>query len=312
MRYLIAAILLAITFSAVIPRPAEALSGRFTAAMDWDPTFQRPWKDKWVFAPGALPSQAVLARWGVTQDEWVDMDDPELRTKTRFVQRRAAFAAAAASDPVADYMMAYDRIDRAAPTQAALTAALLPMRAAAGRGNLRAMQYLWDFYWNGPEVTRHFEEGERWMKRAAEAGSPPAMEGMAFKHLQLWRDQSRMPTTDLQDWLRRASDGGSLNAMTFRAYVLQTFDAKPEDYAEALCLLERSAAGGNPMAFLGLSATYTNGVGVLKDYDRAAEYLVALRGMYPDIGEELDLEDTIAGLEAMGEAERAAAAAQGS
>lgn len=271
--------------------PVFALSGKFSAALRGFDQSDRHCKDPWVVSPDILPEPAVLARWGLSQRDWYELDDPELLTRLRFRQRRSAFvAAAAAHDPVAAYVTAYDKLDRAEPTASGYRTALLPMTAAAEAGNLRAMHYLWDFYLHGPEDNRNEASANRWAERAAAAGSPMAMEGMVGLELELWVNRERVPTTRLRTLMRRAAEAGSCNAMLGHAGILQTFDRSPAANTEAVAWLERAARSGSAPAFLALAQVYIEGRGVTIDFDTAMGHLQAARLLEPEMAEEFGID----------------------
>jgi TPR repeat protein len=107
-------------------------------------------------------------------------------------------------------------------------------------------------------------------RKAAEAGSPPAMAALGY----VYRTGSGAPKDEAAAarWYRKAADRGYPQGMTSLGYAYRIGAGVPKDDAEALRWFKKAADAGNAPAMLNLGAMYERGAGVQKDEAEAIRW----------------------------------------
>ena len=163
--------------------------------------------------------------------------------------------------------------------------ALPPLQKAADAGDAVAMNSLGYLYEKGLGVVQDYAQAHQWFQKAAEAGNYHAMErlGYLYEHgLGVAQDYAQA-----RQWYQKAADAGNAGARQALARLLSApsstssaaeslaqaqryLDTK--DFANALPLLQKAAAGGNTSAMNNLGDLYYYGRGVAQDYGKAREW----------------------------------------
>src|SRR5208282_6041829 len=163
--------------------------------------------------------------------------------------------------------------------------ALSPLQKAADAGDAVAMNSLGYLYEKGLGVAQDYAQARQWFQKAAEAGNYHAMEhlGYLYEHgLGVAQDYAQA-----RQWYQKAADAGNAGARQALARLASApsstssaaeslaqaqryLDTK--DFANALPLLQKAAAGGNTSAMNKLGDLYYDGKGVAQDYGKSREW----------------------------------------
>jgi hypothetical protein len=127
--------------------------------------------------------------------------------------------------------------------------ALPPLQKAADAGDAVAMNSLGYLYEKGLRVAQDYSQARQWYQKAADAGNAGARQALA-----------RLPS----------APSPTPSAAESLAQAQRYLDTK--DFANALPLLQKAAAGGNPSAMNNLGDLYYYGRGVAQDYGKAREW----------------------------------------
>lgn len=147
----------------------------------------------------------------------------------------------------------------------------------AESGNVEAQTAMGDAYRTGTSVQRHLPTAMRWYLRAASRGHVPAQVHLGRLYMQdLEQGALKRNVDQARYWLKRASDGGSPEAVHLSAQLLLETDSPLFDAAGGLELLERASQLGSGAACNDLGLLALAGVSVARDPVRAFELF--LRG----------------------------------
>jgi len=164
------------------------------------------------------------------------------------------------------------------PAQHDLERAYELMRAAAEQNHLQAKASLGYMLYTGRGIKANEHEGLRFLKDAADEGSPTA----AFNYAKIVMDQSEGKTDVALSYMKKAADLDMEKAQIALAEWYYFGDKGiPVDYKEALKYYERAAEKGNPLAENAIGGIYYEGLGVPSDQKKGAEYIqrAANKGM---------------------------------
>jgi len=152
------------------------------------------------------------------------------------------------------------------------------MRSAADQGHVEAQATVGYLLYTGTGVSRDEEDGVRFLKQAADGGSPKA----AFNLAKILLKQDPQDSADALAYMTQAANSGMLQAeLTIAEWYCFGETGIPVNYPEALKFYERAAEKGNPVAENAVGAMYYYGTGVPLNEAKGTRYIqkAAEKGM---------------------------------
>lgn len=145
------------------------------------------------------------------------------------------------------------------------------LKKAADAGSPDAMNELGVIYEDGTDgVEANLEQGVQWYRRGAEAGSDDAMENLGVAYL----SGNGVPcdVNEARKWLERAAENGSAFAECSLGSRFASGDFGEPDMDEAVKWWERAAEHGDAVAMLNLGSLYCDGT-FPTDLKKAREWI---------------------------------------
>ena len=126
---------------------------------------------------------------------------------------------------------------------------------------------------DGDKLATDLAEGEKWLRRAADAGETQAMRSLANRLLS--SDGFKADTVEGEKWLRRAADAGETQAMRGLGIRLLDGDKLRADPAEGERWLRRAAEARSATAMANLGSRLMDGLISATDPSEAERWLRA-------------------------------------
>lgn len=138
------------------------------------------------------------------------------------------------------------------------------LRRAADKGHPPALSTLGMVYFDGDGVEKNIETAKQWWHKAAAKNDDAAIYNLAhvFTFVDLNYGEAIV-------WLKRAADGGNVDALMNLARLHQQGLGTPRNMDEAAALTRRAAIAGNQGARQKMVEYFVNGTGVPQDIVRA-------------------------------------------
>jgi TPR repeat protein len=146
---------------------------------------------------------------------------------------------------------------------------------AAQQGNLPAQETLAIKYYFGNEVPRNYAEAVKWVRLAADGGSPLARE--VALSLRTSRDPAASGRESMH-WLRLGAARGNPRAQELLGVELYEGETVPRDLEQAVKLLLPAAEKGMARSQYVLGRIYASGEGTPPDYAEAIAWLEKAAG----------------------------------
>lgn len=137
------------------------------------------------------------------------------------------------------------------------------LRKAAAAGNSEAMVDFGMAYDIGVGVGQDYAKSRQWLRKAADVGTARAMYELGYLYDMGWGVQK--DRTQAMQWYRKAADAGHVEAMCN----LASLEIRWE---QALLWWRKAADAGSSKAMLRVGLSYEMGVGVERDFAKAAQW----------------------------------------